>query len=162
MKYEIKEVIKDELEQCADVIRKSFGTVAEEFKLTVENCPTNGAFIKIERLIADKEKGNLMYGLFNDKHMIGFMQLGMKNLKQYELRKVAILPEYRHFGYGRQLLNYARNKVQELGGKEIIISIIEENEILKEWYLKNGFIHVGTQKLDFLPFMVGYMKMEIE
>lgn len=39
----------------------SFLTVAEEFGLTEENCSTNGAFIKRERLVFEREKGNLMF-----------------------------------------------------------------------------------------------------
>jgi len=41
----IKEIITlEELNLSVDVIRNSFCTVADEFGLTVENCPTNAAF----------------------------------------------------------------------------------------------------------------------
>jgi hypothetical protein len=45
----------DEVEQCVDVIRQGFGTVASDFGLTVENCPSNGAFMNAERLEAVAE-----------------------------------------------------------------------------------------------------------
>ena len=40
----IKRLEKEDLEIAAQVIRKSFNTVAHEFDLTIDNCPTNGAF----------------------------------------------------------------------------------------------------------------------
>lgn len=41
---------EDELINCATVIRESFLTVAEKFNLTVENVPTNPAFIELDWL----------------------------------------------------------------------------------------------------------------
>lgn len=34
-------------------------------------------------------------------------------------------------------------------------------ERLKNWYLKNGFIHIGTKKFDHLPLAVGFMEMPL-
>ena len=34
-----------DLPACLEVIRKSFATVAEEFGLTPENCPTHTSFV---------------------------------------------------------------------------------------------------------------------
>ena len=49
-----------------------------------------------------------------------------------------------------------------LGGTKIKIGIIEENNILKKWYLNNGFAHIGTGKFDSLPFTVGFMEWSDE
>ena len=43
----IRAVIKEELPVCLEVIHRSFQTVADEFGLTKENCPTNGAFMPV-------------------------------------------------------------------------------------------------------------------
>jgi len=160
-RYSIYEVTVNELDQCADVIRKGFGTVAEEFGLTRENCASNGAFIKTERLFVDKEKGNLMYALFVDEMIAGFMQLEKKNDDEFILEKLAVLPEYRHSGFGKKLFDFAKIKVAELHGSKILIAIIEENTVLKDWYLSNGCIHVGTMKYDRLPFTVGFMEFTL-
>ncbi|HAN20235.1 MAG: hypothetical protein A2Y15_05115 [Clostridiales bacterium GWF2_36_10] len=53
------------------------------------------------------------------------------------------------------------NKSHELGGTKITIGIIEKNTRLKEWYLQNGFVHVGNHEYAHLPFVVGYMEMEV-
>lgn len=159
--YKIVQIKEDELEQCAEVIRQGFGTVAKDFGLTTENCPTNGAFIKVERLVKDISRGNLMFGLIVDNSITGFMQLQQKSEILYELRKVTVLPKYRHFGYGKIMLDYAKKVVKEHGGTKITIGIIEENVELKEWYKENGFIHTGTTRFDHLPFTVGFMEMDI-
>ena len=39
------------------VIRRGFGTVAAEFGLTVDNCPTNRAFLQVNRLLKVREQG---------------------------------------------------------------------------------------------------------
>jgi ribosomal protein S18 acetylase RimI-like enzyme len=93
--------------------------------------------------------------------MVGFMQLEKKSIEKYILEKFTVLPEYRHYGYGKSLLDFACNKAKELGGKKILIGIIEDNKVLKQWYITNGFIHVGTRNFDSLPFTVGFMEKEI-
>lgn len=158
----ICEVSVSELDQCAEVIRKGFGTVADEFGLTVENCASHGAFIKTERLLGDKERGSLMYALIVDEMIAGFMQLEKESEGQYILGKLAVLPEYRHHGYGTVLLEFAVKKVREIGGRKILISIIESNTVLRNWYLEKGFVHVGTVKYEHLPFVVGFMELSID
>lgn len=156
--YQIEEIHAGDLEQCAEVIRQGFSTVASDFGLTAENCPTNGAFIKADRLIADMNKGNLMYGLFADDCMAGFMQLEKKSCSRYELEKITVIPQFRHSGLGKKLLDFAMAKAKGLGAEKLTIGIIEENSILKNWYTANGFVHTGTKKFDFLPFTVGFME----
>lgn len=160
--YIIREAKDHELDQCAEVIRRGFATVAIEFGLTVENCPTNGAFIKTERLVSDKRRGNKMYVLTVDEGIIGYMQIEKVVNNNYELQKITVLPDSRHEGYGKILLDYAKEKVRELHGSKITIGIMEENEVLKQWYIKNGFIHVGTHKFNHLPFTAGFMEYPID
>lgn len=157
----IKVLKIEELEKCAEVIRESFGTVAVEFGLTEQNVPTNGAFIKTERLLRDFERGVIMYGFFDGDEMVGFFQLERKSETSFELEKLAVLPSYRHFGYGAEIIAFCKNKVRELGGNIITIGIIEENTRLKDWYLANGFVHTGTRKFEHLPFTVGFMEMPV-
>lgn len=159
--YRIKAVSMDELEDCAKVIRAGFGTVAKDFGLTVFNCACYDAFITVDKLISDFDKGDLMYALYVDNTIVGFMQIDKKSNDQFELEKITVLPEYRHYGYGKILLNYAKNKILQLKGKKMTIGILEENTILKDWYTKNGFIHTGTHKFHLLPFTVGFMEMNI-
>jgi diamine N-acetyltransferase len=78
----------------------------------------------------------------------------------FEMNDVAILPNYRHKGYGKQILDFCKAKVAELGGHKINIGIVEDNTKLKNWYLQNDFNHTGTKTFDGLPFTVGFMEWE--
>ncbi len=161
MNYEMKEIEGNDLEECAEVIRQGFATVAKDFGLTIDNCPTNGAFIKTERLIAEREKGQYMYGMVNENKIIGYMQLEKNSDVLYFLQKLVVLPEYRHLGLGKKILDYAKELVKNLGGTSISISIIEENTVLKNWYMDYGFQPTGIRKFEHLPFTVGFMELKI-
>lgn len=157
----IKQIKECDLPECLDTIHKSFQTVADDFGLTSENCPTNGAFMPLTRLENDYKKGDKMYGLYKGDNIVGFLQLVKKENGVFELEKLAVLPEHRHKGYGRQLIRFSEEKVSELGGTVIIIGIIEENTQLKNWYTQNGFVHTGTRTFSHLPFTVGFMEMKL-
>lgn len=147
-----------QLPDCLDVIHKSFATVAEEFGLTRENCPKHTSFMIIETLKEQFDAGDPMFAIYDTGKIVGYFSLSYFENGIFDLLNLAVLPEYRHKGYGKQLLDYAKGKVRENGGRKITIGIIEENAVLKEWYLKNGFIHTGTKKFDHLPFTVGFME----
>ena len=157
----IKQITPDALAQCANVIRQAFSTVADEFGLSLENCPTNAAFMTKARLDTDLHKGNMMYGLYTDGALAGFVQLQKKSDARYELKNISVLPLYRHAGYGTMLLDHAAGCVRSLGGTRIDIGIIEENTVLKNWYLQYGFVHDGTTVLQHLPFTVGFMHLQL-
>jgi diamine N-acetyltransferase len=156
--FEIRRASNEDLDKCVGVIREAFGTVAREFHITKENCPTNRAFIEKIHLQEDFEKGNRMYVLVAGEKIVGFMQLERGEAGHYNLKNVAIASKQRHMGFGVALLCFAKDKVLELGGKVIEIGIIEENAVLKDWYAANGFKHMGTRKFDHLPFTVGFME----
>ena len=149
---------EDMLPDCLDVIHAGFKTVAEEFGLTPENCPTNGAFMPLERLKVDFAEGCLMYTISDNRKPVAFVQL-VKNLDgSAEMEKLAVLPELRHRGYGRELVEFIKVKSAELGADKIVIGIIEENTRLKSWYQAAGFLHTGTRIFPHLPFTVGFME----
>ena len=154
----IQEVKKNELQECLDVIHQSFGTVAEQFGLTRENCPKHTSFIPISFLETQMDWGWHMYALYAGKKIIGYMSISKEGEDVYELHNLAVLPEYRHKGFGKILLDHAKEVVKSLGGNRIKIGIIEESTMLKDWYIANGFAHIGTKKFDHLPFTSGYLE----
>jgi ribosomal protein S18 acetylase RimI-like enzyme len=156
----IRPVSYSDLPQCLSVICKSFETVARDFGLTEDNCPSHPSFMKVETLQKRFERGYLMFGLYENEQLVGFASLTKTGEDECELRNLAVLPECRRKGYGEQLLDLCRRKARDIGCSKIKISIIEENTILKNWYLKYGFVHTHTIKYDHLPFTAGYMEIE--
>lgn len=157
----IRPVEEKDLMECLAVIKDSSMTVADEFGLTTDNCPTNGAFMPYERLENDYKKGNKMFAICEGDKIAGFAQLEAKDNGSYELAKLTVLPAYRHKGYGKQLVEFCYDVVKTLKGNKIVIGIIEENTRLKNWYIQNGFVHTGTKLFPHLPFTVGFMEIAV-
>ena len=62
--------------------------------------------------------------------MCGYYSLLLQGNGECELNNLAVLPEYRHKGIGRQLLAHSFNIAKELGCRIINIAIVEENRVL--------------------------------
>lgn len=154
----VYEVEKEELATCLEVIHQSFITVADEFGLTKENCPNHTSFLPLSSLEKQMDLGWYMYGLYAGKKVLGYMSLSKEGEGVYELHNLSILPEFRHNGFGKLLLDHAKKTVHSLGGSQIQIGMIEESERLKNWYIANGFVHIGTKKFDHLLFTSGYLE----
>ncbi|MDR2532175.1 MAG: GNAT family N-acetyltransferase [Oscillospiraceae bacterium] len=157
----VAEITEKDIPMSADIIRRSFKTVADEFGITEENTPTHGTFLKDEKLQSDFEAGIKMFGLFEWEKQVGFIALEAKDSELYYLEKLAVLPEYRHKRGGRDLMKHAEDYAVKAGGKAISIGIIYENEVLLEWYKNLGYEETGTKIFPNFPFTVCYMKKEL-
>jgi GNAT superfamily N-acetyltransferase len=157
----IRPVAGDELPVCAEVLRRAFGTPAEQFGLTEENCPTNAAFVTTERLKMDRQRGQRQFGAYVGREQVGFFALWSRDGVVWGLEKVGVVPEHRHAGVGAALVNRAAREAAALGGTALHIGIIDESTVLKGWYSSLGFVHLGTKVFDHLPFTVGYMELPL-
>ena len=146
------------LPEYANVIRQSFETAANDYGLTLENCPQHWSFITDEKLASMINDDYYPFGCFADDKIVGFASLTYKGDGIYEMNTVSVLPQYRHLGYGKSLLDFCKSKVRELGGHKINISLADTDITLKNWYIANGFIQAETKKFKHLPLPVGYME----
>ena len=73
--YEIKPLTVDDLPEYAEVIRKSFATVADDFGWTQDAAPTFTAYITDEKLSAKYADGYYPIALYVDGVMAGFVSL---------------------------------------------------------------------------------------
>ena len=96
-----------------------------------------------------------MFAFYVEDKIVGYMSLSKENDDAFELHNLAVLPQYRHHGFGKLLLDHAKNFVKVSGGKVIKIGIIEESTILKNWYIANGFVPVGVKNLPTCRLQVG-------
>lgn len=152
---------KEQLDICLDIIHKSFQTVADELNLTEDNCPNHTAFMPIEKLISQFDNDTPMFLYKHNECFVGYFSLSV-NDDSVELNNLSVLPEYRHLGIGKELVDYAITYSKNtIGASKISIGIVEENSVLKEWYEKLGFVHIGTKKFEHLPFTVGFMETEV-
>ncbi|MCB2361145.1 GNAT family N-acetyltransferase [Clostridium estertheticum] len=155
----IRQIERDEIKVCVEVIRKSFETIAQQFNLTKENCPGNASFMKAEKLYKQYDGGRLMFAYLDNGVVVGYFSLSKNDGGSFELNNLAILVEYRHKGYGKEMIIFALHRVREMGSNKMTIGLIEENTKLRNWYSSLGFIHTGTRKYKHLPFTVGFMRI---
>jgi len=159
----IREIQEKDIDECVNVIRASFQTVADEFGFTKENAPRYTAFATDAQrirwhLLGEKRP---MYAYFDEDSIVGYYSLALQDNNECELNNLCVLPAYRHKGIGEALLLHAFERAKELECKTLNIGIVEENLVLRKWYEHFDFIHLGCKKYDFFPFTCGYMKKEL-
>lgn len=160
----IKQITRDNILECATVIRESFLTVAEEFGITPENAPRFTAFaVNEDRLYWQFDNEHRpMSAYFEDGKIVGYYSLSIVGDGVCELNNFCTLPAYRHNKIGEKLLVDAFEQSKALGCTKMQLSIIEENKRMRKWYENHGFIHTRTEKLDFFPFTCGYMEINLQ
>jgi diamine N-acetyltransferase len=157
----IRQIRSSELHEAANVVRVSFATVAHELGLDAANCPTHPTFLSDEQVTAMISDGMCFYGLFVDRMMVGVVGEKRVNEQDYTVEKLAVLPNLRHGGFGRQLMDHACDLARRAGGQRVTIAIVDENETLKQWYLGMGFRITEIRRYDHLPFQVCCMERNI-
>jgi ribosomal protein S18 acetylase RimI-like enzyme len=159
----IREVRREDIPACVNIIKQSFRTVADDFGFTEKNAPRFTAFATTEeRLLWQMESEHRPMYVYEEAGVLcGYYSLFMQENKECELNNVAVLPDYRHKGIGKKLIDHAFSMAKELGCNVMNIGIVEENVRLRDWYEKAEAVHVGTHKFDFFPFTCGYMKKKL-
>ena len=159
----IREVAGKDIAECVKVIRESFLTVAEEFGFTIENAPRFTAFATTEERLNWQlyYENRRMYAFIEEDRIVGYYSLLQQENGECELNNLCVLPACRHRGIGEKLLNHAYMIAEELQCGKINIGIVEENQVLRQWYEAMGFVHIGTKKFDFFPFTCGYMEKSL-
>ncbi len=152
---------EEEIPACVALIRRSFGTVAEEFGFTVENAPRYTAFATTEERLTWHFHGEKrpMYVYENeDGEIIGYYSLQLQENGVCELSNLCVAPECRHEKVGEALLLHSYEAAKEVGCVMMHIGIVEENVKLRKWYEKYGVVHLGTKKFEHFPFTCGFME----
>jgi diamine N-acetyltransferase len=158
----IREIIEDhELDECAQVIRDSFATLAETLNITRDNCPTHPSFFTAADLRRMIGYGFSYFGLYEAGRQVGAISVQDKGEGVFYVAQVAVLPEVRHRGFGRKLLDFAFDHARTNGGLIVRLATVEENTLLKDWYFEYGFTQTEVRHFDHLPFAVCFMEKNV-
>ncbi len=79
----------------------------------------------------------------------------------YYLERLAVLPQKRRQGLGRQLALHAIEEARSKGAGRIGIGIIAAQHELKRWYERLGFVATATKRFSHLPFEVCLMALSL-
>ncbi len=145
----------------ADIVRASYAGVANDFKLTRENCPKHPSNCTIDWIKNDLDRGVSYTILFHDKTAVGCAAVEQASKDVCYLERLAVLPRFRHNSFGKTLVTHCIKTARIYKAITLGIGIIDEQEILKQWYKTLGFKMTGTKRFDHLPFTVGFMEMAL-
>jgi len=152
--------IKDSI-IITDILNKAFLTVAQKYNFTKENAPTFPAFINSDKIENSLNNGLKMYGYNKNDIIIGCAGFSYYKEDIYFIERLATLPEYRHLGVGKKLMEYVENKIRDIGGKVVEIHIVDKNILLKEWYKKMHYVEIRIDEIKALPFNSCVMNKKI-
>jgi ribosomal protein S18 acetylase RimI-like enzyme len=145
-----------------DILNKAFITVAQHFNFTKENAPTFPAFINFDRIDSFLHNGLKMYGYKNNDLIVGCVGYSYYKDQIYFIERLATLPEYRHSGIGKKLMNFIENRIVEIGGKIAEIHVVDKNIVLREWYKKLNYLEIRIDEIKTLPFNSCVMSKELK
>jgi diamine N-acetyltransferase len=152
---------ENDIALAADVIRRSFLTVASEMGLTPQSSPSHPAFLADEALLEQLSHGLSLYGLCESEDLVGVVGIAPLDESAFTMEKLAVPPEHRHKGYGGQLVAFACDAARASGAECVKIGIVDNNVVLKQWYLNQGFEVADIRNFDHLPFPVCLMERRL-
>jgi diamine N-acetyltransferase len=158
---EIRIITGEPLEPSVAIIRRAFGTVAEEMGFTEQNAPRYTAFTTVPKLGETRRRGGIFWGLFIGGKQAGFVAVEMEQDGKYWMKRLAVLPEFRHGGSGKALVDTVIKYVRSKGEQKLYIGMVNEEKVLKDWYLAMGFKVTAVEKFPELPFTVAFMELDI-
>lgn len=155
----IRPMTREEIPYCVDVIRRGFLTVAQDFGFTKKGSPKfTGFSIDEEKLYYqyDVEK-RPMFVYVHDKQIVGYYSQSLPQNGRIELNNLAVVPEVRHHGIGKTIVEHCRRYAKAAGYDSILVCIVEENKRLRKWYESLGFVHTEVKELPGYEFHCGYL-----
>jgi len=109
---EIKEIISDDAELVADIIRKSFSEQARILGLSQEQYPNYAAFETAERVRKALEAGECILLAYIGELAIGSVRYSIdkKYPQKGYINRLTVIPEFRGNDYGKYVIRVAALK----------------------------------------------------
>jgi ribosomal protein S18 acetylase RimI-like enzyme len=130
-----------------DILNKAFMTVATQFNFTKETVERFPAFMESNVIENQLKNGLKMYGYNINEKIVGCGGYSFYKDQVYIIERLGTLPEYRHNGIGKKIMEYIENKIKESGGKIVEIHVVDINEILVKWYKSMNYKQIRTDRL---------------
>ncbi len=158
----IRNADRDDVSAITNLIRAAFADVAERFQLTPENCPKHPSNCEPGWIETAMGNGVKFYVLEEAQTIIGCVALEFPDKPGVcYLERLAVLPQYRHRGLGKQLVEYCEVEAGKRRLQRIEIGIIAGQDDLRTWYEGFGFVVTGEKEFAHLPFRVAFMGKDV-
>ena len=148
-------------EEIAKIVAISNRDVAEKFNLNQQNNPKHPSFYDKEWVFSDFERGEEYFLYRENEKPVGCVAFEQPNSHVGYLNRLSVLPNNRNRGIGEKLVTHTLDYAKSKGIEEISIGIIAKHEVLKNWYIRLGFIENGLKEFPHLPFDVLFMKYNL-
>lgn len=89
------------------------------------------------------------YLVYIEKTPVGFLVLGMEmegNPAFGDVRAIYLLDEFQSQGYGKHIMDFAVRRFKQLGIKQVIIWVLQENSHARSFCDSYGFAEEGKAK----------------
>lgn len=160
-KSDIREAKPEDASLLNFVVRQCFADVARRFDLTAENCPAHPSNSTMEKIKEDMARGVSFFLKIDMGIPAGCVGIEKADEETCHIVRLGVLPGRRGRGFGGQLLEKAVLQAKDSGAKAVSAGIIAQDNELKKWYEKRGFVETETKEIEQLPFQVSFMKMTI-
>jgi len=111
----------------SNLIRKSFHDVARRFDLTQKNCPKHPSNCTEEWIEKDLGRGVIYYLLEDNSSAAGCVGLEKASSDLCYLERLGVLPEFRHKGFGRKLVDHVFSRAKNNGARFVSIGTIGDD-----------------------------------
>jgi ribosomal protein S18 acetylase RimI-like enzyme len=151
-------------ELVASIIRASYIEQVRLLGISQQEYPNFVGFETVDRVKRALERGERAVLLCKDEKAIGTVRyyIDKQNPSKGYLKRLAVLPEFRGNDYGKTLVQFAEEKLQEQGVKEIEISIVKQFTKLESYYHSLGYRFLRDQTFNSLPFEVRFLTKPLE
>lgn len=150
-------IIKAEIKHCSDVLNITHTTIKSIYPHYYPEGAVN-FFLDHhnENNILTDIKSGYVYMLIDKQKIIGTV-----TLKENELNRLFVLPEFQGMGFGRMLLEFSEDTIFKEHTEIIISASLPAKKLyLKRNYIETGYNMIATQNGDFLCYdkMTKYKK----
>jgi GNAT superfamily N-acetyltransferase len=158
---EIRPALESDAHVLAMLISKSNKDVANQFGITIDNCPRHPSFCQPEWLAHDFTRGEIYFIAYKADEPIACVATEYPSGDVAYLNRLAVLPAHRRQGVGKSLVSFVLDRARARGIKTVSIGVIGQHMALQDWYEKLGFVGGETKVFVHLPFSVKYMAHEL-
>lgn len=151
-------------EVVSGIVRESFKKQAEELGLNAEEHSGFAAFETAEDVKSRIKGGDRVVLAYSGEDPVGTISFCVDSeqpLKGY-IKRLAVLPEFRGRGFGRELMSYAEGQLKRLGVSRVELAIVKKFKPLQRFYKQLGYLPIETRSYPFLPFEVLYLEKQVQ
>jgi len=137
------------LELVCHIIKESFQKQAKILAITQEKYLNFVAFETVERVPKRMNSGDqVIISFINDEPMGTVSYKADHALQKGIIRRLAVLPKYRGYGYGELLMSQAEQQLKQENIRYIELAIVAQFQGLQRYYERLGYM---AKEKNFFP-----------